>query len=336
MPTVTAEPNDSLTKIVTEGGLSGNAATWLVQQFTPFVIDASPLIESAMRITVTDATQVAEIKEARRLRLALRAIRVEAEKHRKEIKADALKTSQCIDAAGRWVASKIEPIEERLHEMETFAERAEAERKSKVKASREILLAPFGVDTAFIDLANMPEDSFNTLLSQARSAHEAKLAAQAKAEADKIAAEKARAAEQERIRIENERLRAEAQAREAEAKKEREALAAAAAAERAKAEKERAEAESKLRAEQQAREALEAREREARAAEARLLAEKEAARQAAEQAPDQEKLVALATAIRSLPLPNMATKAGQSAIDSIRRQINSLADSIESALKGRL
>ena len=80
----------------------------------------------------------------------------------------------------------------------------------ELKAEREEALRPFGVNTAFYQLADMPEPDWAALLNSTVAAHRAKEEAAQKAEAERIAKEQAEAAERERIRQENERLRQEA------------------------------------------------------------------------------------------------------------------------------
>jgi len=99
------------------------------------------------------------------------------------------------------------------------------------------------------------------------------------------------------------RLAAERAEAEAKAKKEREAIEAKARAEKAAAEK-------KLREEREAREKLEREQRERVEAERKRKAAEAEAKRLAEQAPDAEKLEALADVVEGISLPTMATEAG--------------------------
>jgi len=300
----------------------------LVTAFGPsFVAARSAVVESAA-IVVTDATQVSEMKAARAARLKLRTIRVGAENTRKELKAESLKRGREIDNVAKMIATLCEPEEARLEDAEKFAERAEAARRKALAESRAILIAPYGVDVQFVDLGGMPESTWATFLEQARTAHDAKIAAEAKAKAEAEAAAKAAAEEQARIRAENERLRLEAVEREKAAKAERERMEAEQRAEREKARKEREaaeeaaaaqrrELEAKARAEREAREKVEAeqraeRERAEREAKAKALAAKKAAA-----APDREKLMALADALDAMDIPKMATDDGKRAMADV-------------------
>jgi len=313
--TTATEPNQ-LAVIVQQSGLDINKATTLMEVLSPLVAEAGELVRKAETIRVTDATQVSEMKAARATRLALKDVRVNVEKARKELKADALATGRAIDSVGNWIKAKIEPEEARLEECEKFAERAEAARKAGLKTAREALLAPFGIDTTFYQLGEMPEATFATLLDSTRVAHEAKIAAAAQAEADRIAAEEARKAEDARVRAENERLRQEAAAAEKAAQVERDRVAAERKAEEAKAAAERKAIEDKAAAERAAHELVLRKEREAReqlerdAAAAkkkeadRVAAEAAAAKKAAA-APDRAKLGFFADSIEAIPLPTI-------------------------------
>ena len=340
---VAAQAVAEMAVAVEQCGYDLDRARPLLDAFRPAFAEAKDLIAQSLQVTVTDATQVSEIKQSRALRLKLKAVRVGAEKVRKDLKDDALRHGKAIDGLANVLKYMIEPAEKRLLDQEEFAERIEAERKAKTKAAREELLAPFGIDTSFYQLGEMTEAVFAHLLDSTRTAHEAKLAAERKAEADRLEAEKAKAAEEKRIRDDNERLRLEAVAREKAVKDELERLAKASAAAEAKARKEREAIEAKAKAErekaeaeaQKQREAKEKLEREieqakAREAEAKRAAEAKAAKAA--RAPDAEKLKALAARVEEVELPACATPDGkralalaQSALEACSRRILELA-----------
>lgn len=315
---MTSVQEDKLALVVKESGLTAEGSAALLEAFQPHFNEASTLVAEASTISVTDATQVTEIKRARAMRLKLKAVRVESEKKRKALKEDSLRTGQAIDKVAKVIGMMTEGAESALLEMEQVAERAEAARKAELKRSREILLAPYGVDVAFYRLGDMPEETFAKLLDSERTAHAARVEAAKKAESDRLAAEKARAEEEARIRAENERLRlekeaadralkleqekaaAEARAAEEAARIEREKIEAAARAEKAKAD-------AALKAEREAREALEAKARaEAKAAADKAAAEARAARKAAA-APDREKLIVFANSLRDIHRPSLSS-----------------------------
>lgn len=352
-----------LATVAKQSGLDVGSGDPLLASFQPIFTNAATLIAEAEAIQVTDATQVSEIRKARACRLNIKALRVSAEKVRKDLKEESLRRGKAIDGINNVLLDRIVPVEKRLQDMEDFAERAEAARKAALKESRLILLAPFAFDATAVDLANMAQPVFDQLLEGARLAHEARLAAAAREEAERVA----RLAEEARIRAENERLRLEAEAREKEAKAERErleaekraiqeqadreakaaaekarieqaAIQAKADAERRKAEAEAAQAKAKadaaLKAEREAREKLE------REAKAKADAEEAAAREKAEaerlaaMAPDKDKLRAVADAVRGIVVPEVSSPSAKVTRNSIAAKVEAFAKWIESEVAG--
>lgn len=337
---VVAEIPAELATVVQSSGLAAESAHTLESKFAPLFAEAKSLVVQSQGITVTDASQLTQMKLARTVRLALRDVRVRADKERKAMKEDSLRRGKAIDGVYNVLAYLVEPVEEKLEAAEKFAERIEAERKAKLKAEREEALRPFGVNTAFYDLANMPSDAWGELFNGAVAAQKAKEEAARKAEADRIAREQAEAAERERIRAENERLKREAFEAEKAAQAERERVAAEkrAADEKAKIEREAAEAKARAeqeairkqaQAEREAREKAEAEAKRLRDAEAARIAAEEAARKKAARAPDREKVRAFAATVRSLPIPQASTTEGAAVIAEIAAQVEKFAAWLE-------
>lgn len=303
--------------------------------FAPHWNEAAELVEQAKAITVTDATQLTEMKRCREIRLKLVKVGTSLEKTRKDAKEDSLRTGKVIDGMANVIKfSVIEPQKDRLEQMEKFAERAEAERKAKLKAAREELLAPFQVDSTFYDLSNMPEATFATLLDSSRLAHESRLAAaeRAKAEAERKAIEeKARKEREEAERqaaAERARVEAERKAAAEVARKEREAIEAKAAEEHRKLQEAAA-------AERAERERLEQAERERVAAELAKRKAEEAERRKAARAPDSLKVRSIAKAISEIQLPPCTTTEGINAMREVDSIVKDLAARIE-AIANRL
>lgn len=316
--------------------------------FAPHFIAFHELAESAKEIAVNAP------KAAREKRLELKAVRVACEKTRKALKDDILVRGRAIDSINAMLEVRAVAIEERLEKIEKAEEIAAAERKAALKAEREALLKPYGLNTNFYDLAGMDEAAFSELLSNTKLAQEARAAQEAKAEADRIAREQAEAAERERVRLENERLRKEAAEREEEARKERlrqqaileteraraqaerEAAEKVAAAERAEiqrkadeaaavARKEREAAEQKANEERAAREKAEAELAAKKAADAKREADERRAAKKAAAAPDKEKLtVFIQNLVREVPMPTMTTEDGCKLADEITARRDSL------------
>ena len=350
---VTEIPQD-LALVVQSSGLEAASARNVTDVFAPLFAQAHDWAAKVATIHVTDATQVREMKLARESRLALKEIRVIAEKNRTRLKEDSLRRGRAIDSVYNTLEALVKPLEAQLKEQEEFVKRQEEQRRARIKAEREEALRPFGVNTAFYQLADMPESDWAELFNSTVAAHRAKEEAAQRAEAERLAKEQAEAAERERIRQENERLRQEAEEREAAAKAERERLAAEKkaieAAAKAELAKQKAEADrlaaiaaAKALAEKQAADAKAKVEREAREkaeAEARRLREdQEALKQAealkfkqeaeakakAARAPDREKIAALGVAVLAIKMPEVSTPEGQAALAVVKEQFTRFA-----------
>jgi hypothetical protein len=324
---------NQLSRVIAESELATDTADYLLKTFGPPFEQASQIIERSGRIEVTDATQVSQMKAARTARLELRSIRVEAEKTRKAVKEDALRLCTAIDKVASVIPMLTEPEESRLESCEKFAELAEARRKMELRGSRVAALTPFNANAHMMALEAMTDDEFERLLATSRRIQEEEKAEAARAEAERIAREKARAEEDARIRAENERLRkeleeADRQRGEAErrAEKERRETEAKAAEERRRLQ---AEADAKLKAEREAREKLERESREREEAEKKRKAAEERARKKAAAAPDAEKLRTLARDLYAIKRPQMSTDEGTAALDRAIRVIQSAVEEIK-------
>lgn len=309
---------------------------YLLQAFQPHVEAATRLIEDSKKIVVQHAGQEVLIKQSGDMRKRLKAVRLEAEKTRKAMKEDALRTGQFIDDMNRSLLALIEPEERRLEEQEKIAERQEQARKDKLRTERANLLAPFGVDPSFYQLGDMPADHFGKLLESSRIAHENAQAAAKKAEEDRVAAEKARQEEDARVRAENERLKREAQERDSAAAAERKKLAAEQAKKDAAARAEREKLEAQARKEREAREKLEREQREREAAEQRRKDEDAKAARKAARAPDKAKLMAVAQAVRDIPTPEVRSEDAGVVERRIRNMLNTTAAAIEDLIRTNL
>lgn len=331
------QPSDALALALT--GLEPSSAVTLRSAFESMFAQAEEWTARAKGIVVTDLSQTREMKFARESRLALKEIRVNAEKTRKRLKEDSLRQGKAIDGMANVLKALVEPIEAHLLEQEQFAERVEAAEKEALRKARSAAIVAYGEDpTVYANLGETSEEAWASILENARAAHEAKAEAARRAEAvrieaERIAAEKreverqlaikaeAERAERERAQAaENARLRREADEREAAAAEERrvanEALAVARAA------RERAEAEAA---------AAKAAEAERTAAEEARLAREEAERAHAAAAPDREKLAAFAAHVRGLTLPALTSPKGAAVLAKLGKNIESLAAWIEKA-----
>jgi len=168
-----------------------------------------------------EITQEITIK-AKRLRIDIAHIRIDAEKVRKEQKEEYLRAGKAIDGVANILKWAIQDKENKLKDIEDHFENQERGRFERLQSERAAKLYVYVEDAHERKLAEMDEDVWIAYFNAKKKDHQDRIAAEQKAEIDRIAKEKEEEAERERIRIENEKLKNEAKKREAEAKKERE------------------------------------------------------------------------------------------------------------------
>jgi colicin import membrane protein len=245
-----------LTVVVEQQGLALESAQNIKLAFAPFFDQAEEWRKKVELINVTDASQTREMKMARDTRLALREIRIKANKVREQLKEDSNRRGKAIQGVYNVLEFLISPMEKKLEDQEKFVQKQEEERKAKLKIHREELLLPYQIDVSFYQLGEMTDDSFNQLLENIKLAHEAKAELTRKAEDERIAKEKADLEERARVQAEVERLRKEAAEKETALKVEREKAEATRKETEDKARKELEAVQAKARAEQKAAEIL--------------------------------------------------------------------------------
>ena len=327
-----------------ESGLAVEKHNALANRFNPFAEEMKGLLKQAAAIVVKDESDTKGMQAARETRLALRAIRVDIEKSRKEAKEAALREGKAVDGMANVLKYMIEPEEARLKELEDFVKLAEERRKAELSETRTAQLEAVEIDCSCFDLGNMSAEAYATLLASSKAGYEAKKAAEAaeikRIEDERKAAEKAEAErrkqeaeERARIEAENAELRKKAEAAEKAAEAERKAAAAeqakrdkAAEKERAKIEAERKKLEAELRKKAEAEQA----ERDRIAAEAKAAADAEKAKAAA---PDKDKLIALDRDICALVMPSVVGDVALAAIAETRNHLNAIIGGLRKAVK---
>lgn len=357
-----------------ETGLSKDSESSLRTKFQPQFDAIARWRTQAEAIKVTDVNDIRGMKVARESRLAVREIRLEVEKTRKDLKEDALRTGRAIDAVANLLKAAIEPIESHLQEQEEYAMRIRSKQIAELTQKRTQEVTEAEGNPLFLKLGEMPEADYAVMLQGLKDAKAARKVAAEKAEADRIAKEKAAAEAIEAQRLENQRLKAEAarQAQELAAERQRQAEEAKRleaerkaevarlkadqdekdriareeqAAIEAAAEVQRKTDEALVKAAKEAQEKAEAELAARQKAEADALAERLKAeaeeqerlfqqQQALVRAPDADKLRKLAADFKALPIPEMGTEAGQTAIKFAKIHIDNLSLWLEGMANG--
>lgn len=209
--------NNELAVVVSESAVDTEIQQMLIERFTPFLEQASDWKQKAESLVVTDISQTREMKMAREARLALREIRLAADKTRKELKEDSLRYGRAVQGVYNVIEAVISPIEKHLEEQEKFKELYELKQREALRIEREELSKQYReFMIANINLGEITQEDFERLLHGAKLQKEAVIQAKLKAEAEAKAEHERKELERERLRIENEQLKAAAEARERE------------------------------------------------------------------------------------------------------------------------
>lgn len=179
----TTEKSTQLTILLDKSGLQKETILMLKEKFQPFFDQSEEWLTKAKALVITDVSQVKEMKQAREARIALKDIRVPADKTRAMLKKDALLYNSVVqDIYNTWVAP-VEEAEAHLLEQENFKKVQEEKQKVALKAEREEKLAPYLADVSIYPLGDISEDAFQQLFNGSKLAFEKKI------EDDKKAAE---------------------------------------------------------------------------------------------------------------------------------------------------
>lgn len=318
--------NPKFTELISKSGIELTKAEAHVSAFHPKLAELSEL---SRPLSCLDKENPDHAKIARENRLKIVKVRTGSESIKDELKKALLAESNLIQSAFNLVKDACILTESEYEEIEKYQEKIAAQKREELKQARIALLEPFEVDTTYLPLDIMDDEQFQKLLSSEKEKYEAVLAARAKAEADRIDAE--RLAEEKRLAeieaekkrqaerdAENERLKKEAQIREAELAKERAEAARIAAEKQAEIDKANAEAD-RIKKELEAKQLEEEKERQ------RIIAEqeeKEARAKALLKAPDQEKVKVFFGQFKQLQFPELQSEQGKKMSERVNEALS--------------
>lgn len=175
-----SEEKNKLVEIVAETGVMNPQAELIISRFKPLLQDAKKLIDESKDLVVTDPSQKDEMKKARDNRLALRDIRVAADKARKELKEDTIKFGTAVQGVYNLIKDAIAPIEEHLENQEKYIERIETERKARVEAERGAELSKYVEDISLYNFKEMSDEAFLKLVENLKAESDRKKEIEAK------------------------------------------------------------------------------------------------------------------------------------------------------------
>lgn len=167
-----------------EFGLDENNVATIEQAFMPMIVERDglrPIYEQLLTSEITPEL----CREAGHLRRKLVKVRTGIADIHKTQKAFFLAAGRFVDA---WKNKETEPVtqmEERLSEIETHFEKLEAQRIAKLTLERSELVAKY-TEFPASGLGQMAEQVFEAYLTGLKVAHDAKIEAEKKAEAERL------------------------------------------------------------------------------------------------------------------------------------------------------
>jgi len=239
-------------------GIEKSKAQKIKETFEPMVIMLNGFEEKYEALIKESEKEITAgvCANAKRLRIDIGRVRIETGKLKDQEKAEYLRAGKAIQGVHNILVWAVTDKENKLKEIENHFEIIERKRLNDLQIERVKLLSNFVDDAAERNLSIMDQDVWDAYFSTKKREYNDRIEAEKKAEADRIAREKAEAKERERIRLENLRLKEEADEREKADK----IRIAKEESERKKREeiqrKEKAAYEVKLKAEQQAKQKI--------------------------------------------------------------------------------
>jgi colicin import membrane protein len=289
-----------LEEVVKNAGLQIQEGEEIKQSYLPFLNQLAEIQEQSKKINFESPVAIDETI-ARKLRLETVAIRTGSEKLKDSRKRSYMLRGNLEQAAYNLIAASCKLTEDVFNNVEKAREIAEKKRKENLRIERLAKINLYSEIEPY-GLGDIPDTQFENYLEGLKVAHDARIEAERKAEADRIEKEKKEAAEREAQRLENIRLKKEAEEKEKEMKAQQAKADAERKAMEEKARKEREASELKLKAEREANEKLQAQIKTKVDAEAKAIKEakekfdaelkaKQDAEKKAQKAPDKEKLI---------------------------------------------
>jgi DNA repair exonuclease SbcCD ATPase subunit len=199
-------------KLLVQFGVADGTIAELSEQYMPLRVEG-----------LSDSKGLAAVHAAR---MHVKGLRVDVEKKRKQLKADAIEYGRIVDGEAKRITALLAPIEDHLQSQEQIVldekarlKREEEERRAAALQARMDQLAEVGSYPAGTVIESMTEERFLQFLGESRAQHEARKREEA-AEAERQRAEREKL-EAEQRRLEEERRKLDAERAEIEAEKRR-------------------------------------------------------------------------------------------------------------------
>ena len=193
---------NQLIKLITDSKVEQSTALTLQNAFLPFYDNLITWAEKAKTLVVTDGSQTREMKMAREGRLALRDIRIAADKKRKELKEDSTRYGKAVQSVYNLIEGLIAPAEKHLETQEKFVEIQEEKRKKalwSVRSSELLHYRDFVTPEQFAGLGEITEEEYQKFIETCKLALENLIAEETQKELDRIEKERQKVERQNKL-----------------------------------------------------------------------------------------------------------------------------------------
>jgi hypothetical protein len=182
-----------------EFGLEEKKAEQIAAQFKP-MLDKMQELEAEFNQVAAMEMSEQKVKAAKELRLKYVKVRTGTADIHKEQKAFYLAGGRFVDGWKNAQLFASQGIEEKLSEIESYYAKIEAEKIQNLRLERWEMLQPY-IEVEPVGLGVMDETVFGHILSGAKAAHEAKIEAEKKAEAERLEYERVEKLARERTEL---------------------------------------------------------------------------------------------------------------------------------------
>lgn len=167
-------------------------AEQIKKTFEPMVIMLEQFEEAYNDVIVASENGIDEdlTKKAKRLRLDIAKIRIEADKVRKAEKDEYLRAGKAIQGVFNILKWAVQDREDKLKEIEDYFDIQEQKRLQALQADRVELLDPYVEDAHERNLSDMDEDVWEAYFQAKKKEYEDRVEAEKKAEQDRVERER--------------------------------------------------------------------------------------------------------------------------------------------------
>lgn len=168
-----------------EYGLEPKQAEEVESVFLPVIAERENLSSDYEKIVASEISEQVT-QDARELRLKLVKVRTNTDKIHKTAKAFYLAGGRFVDAWKNKNVTVISQMEEKLSEIENYYANIEKERIAKLQSDRVQEVLKYDVDGSIMNLGMMSDDVWNNYLLGTKLSYESRIAAEKKAEEERI------------------------------------------------------------------------------------------------------------------------------------------------------